>query len=290
MGKKYNEITNQAAAVRTQNRTLSFYINIGAVPIERFMELVEGKVKIFLLDFSDGKGDNAVKSYFNLDFPEVKYLYEKAKAFRMERPFHQTKIFGKYPEKDGKFKGSCFTQRISIQWMPKTPGGELMRNPWKIAIENGYAQAFQRKTGSFCEKDNSFVKSAGGEIFLSDIDFLNCFDKCVRFIDEYERLFADTLIPKGFQRLAEKRGAYVSNLQPVQETLPMRKMKIVINTDFRACKGEFVAGCLMGNGEYEIYFREVSEQLMDAQRSKQAIIVNLYQDDRRNIRFHSIAS
>lgn len=84
--KNFKEVTRQVAVIKTQNRTLAIYANLRPVSIESgedFMTIIDGKFKLDLNDFSNGKGDNAKHIQFNLDIKDIKYLYARAKMFDM---------------------------------------------------------------------------------------------------------------------------------------------------------------------------------------------------------------
>ena len=85
--KNFKEVTRQVAVIKTQNRTLAIYANLRPVSIESgedFMTIIDGKFKLDLNDFSNGKGDNAKHIQFNLDIKDIKYLYARAKMFDIE--------------------------------------------------------------------------------------------------------------------------------------------------------------------------------------------------------------
>ena len=58
--KNFKEVTRQVAVIKTQNRTLAIYANLRPVSIESgedFMTIIDGKFKLDLNDFSNGKGE-----------------------------------------------------------------------------------------------------------------------------------------------------------------------------------------------------------------------------------------
>ena len=72
--KNFKEVTRQVAVIKTQNRTLAIYANLRPVSIESgedFMTIIDGKFKLDLNDFSNGKGDNAKHVQFNLDIKDL---------------------------------------------------------------------------------------------------------------------------------------------------------------------------------------------------------------------------
>ena len=73
--KNFKEVTRQVDVIKTQNRTLAIYANLRPVSIESgedFMTIIDGKFKLDLNDFSNGKGDNAKHVQFNLDIKDIK--------------------------------------------------------------------------------------------------------------------------------------------------------------------------------------------------------------------------
>lgn len=101
MSKNYNEVSSQVAAVRTKDHTLAFYANLESVKLENFAELISGRIKVGINDFSKGKGDASVYGYYNLDLKDVKYLYTRALYSNMPVPFEGRKIHGAYPIQEG---------------------------------------------------------------------------------------------------------------------------------------------------------------------------------------------
>lgn len=219
MTKNYNEVTNQVAVIKNSTRTLAFYVKARPAPMESFMELIEGKVKVSLYDFANGKGDNAIWVYYNLDLADVKYLYLRACFSNLPNGFYGDKIMGMAPERDGRFAGMCPVTRISIIRTPVDSQGKIMRSPWQIRIINGFAQAASGKVqGTFYEKPNTFIETGRAEMRLTDKEFLDCFDKIHRYINEYRRITAQNLIPSGLQILKEKeeQRGYSNNVAPQQ--------------------------------------------------------------------------
>lgn len=73
------EITGEVNPYKITDRTLSFIPKLEPAPIQHFKELVTGKIKVTLYDFSNGKGDNGIYTYFNLDLKQFRYIYQRAK-------------------------------------------------------------------------------------------------------------------------------------------------------------------------------------------------------------------
>ena len=204
MSKNYNEVSSQVAAVRTKDHTLAFYANLESVKLENFAELISGRIKVGINDFSKGKGDASVYGYYNLDLKDVKYLYTRALYSNMPVPFEGRKIHGAYPIQEGPDRGMCRAFHITIKRNALRPDGQPSRSPWNITISNGVAQAQSGGIeGTFFEKSGTFKQTAYVYMNLTDVDFLDCMDRLNTYIREYTRLSADKLIPEGVQALKE---------------------------------------------------------------------------------------
>lgn len=217
MSNTYNEITNQCFAVRNDTSTLAFYINVQPAAVEQFMELVEGKVKISLYDYSNGKGDKGVWTYFNLDLDDVEYLYERAKMFYMPDPFYGNKIMGMAPVRDGPYKGMCPVTKIMISRTDSTSSGDKMRNPWSINISNGYAWAARgKKAGTFYEKSGTYIETGKTKMSLTDKNFLFCMKKIHQYLMVNSIIVGSKLIPQGMKLLDEKynQRGYSNEIAP----------------------------------------------------------------------------
>lgn len=217
MTKNFSEITSQCYAVRNDTSTLAFYLNVEPVPLERFKELIEGKVKISLYDYSNGKGDNGIRTYYNLDLDDVEYLYSRARLFFMPEPFYGSKIIGSAPQRDGPYKGLCPVTKITIARTEADSSGKRMRNPWSISISNGFAVAARgRKAGTFYEKSGTYVETGKARMMLTDKTFLYAFDKIKSYLAVEKILAGSKLIPQGVGLLKEKynQRGYSSEISP----------------------------------------------------------------------------
>ena len=85
-------ITGEVYPYQITDRTLSFIPKLSPAADDHFKELVTGKIKISLYDFSNGKGDNGIYTYFNLDLKQFRYIYERAKLSHLPAPYESSKI------------------------------------------------------------------------------------------------------------------------------------------------------------------------------------------------------
>lgn len=103
-------ITGEVYPYQITDRTLSFIPKLSPAADDHFKELVTGKIKISLYDFSNGKGDNGIYTYFNLDLKQFRYIYERAKLSHLPAPYESSKIHCQSVETDGPFKGYGHTR------------------------------------------------------------------------------------------------------------------------------------------------------------------------------------
>ena len=336
MSKNYQELSNQVAAVQTTDHTLAVYCNLEPVAVERFEELIDGKVKIFINDFSKGKGDASVCGYFNLDLKDVKFLHARAQLCHMPTPLQRQKIHGAYPINEGPYKGMCNSFHITIA------RNASRRNPWNITISNGVAVALPgRNKNTYYEKSDSYQQLSYVYINLSDVDFYDIMDRAMTYIREYTSLIARTLIPRGLQAMQEvtSRNTYSQNAKPqenakaegtsastvppsqpaggppvtqasyqqqpapqVQAQAPASKTTgatiptlhpttLLIQSPFHAFDGnKFYAQCMIKGNTYNVFFDEVTDELIEAQMQQKPITLNIYMDSDRKFRCYDVAA
>ena len=83
-------ITGEVYPYQITDRTLSFIPKLSPAADDHFKELVTGKIKISLYDFSNGKGDNGIYTYFNLDLKQLslkQYLLLTDYVLPFQNPF-----------------------------------------------------------------------------------------------------------------------------------------------------------------------------------------------------------
>lgn len=155
-------ITGEVYPYQITDRTLSFIPKLSPAADDHFKELVTGKIKISLYDFSNGKGDNGIYTYFNLDLKQFRYIYERAKLSHLPAPYESSKIHCQSVETDGPFKGYCKSFRFylarNVTYIDKKTGETCTRRaPWYLKITNGYAIPGKDGKG---EQRNSFKQTS----------------------------------------------------------------------------------------------------------------------------------
>lgn len=313
MSKNYNQISSQVACVQTKNRTLAFYVKIENAPLERYNEIIDGKIKLLLKDFTAGKGDRSLNPYYNLDLKDVYYLYHRARQFWMPEPFQGTKIMNNV-ETEGPYKGMSLAFHLSISRTDQKKGksGEMetAKQPWNITVENGYAIASPGAIpGSYYEKSGTFKATETAYINLTDQDFLMCMESIYKCIEIYRELYGRTMIPKGLKELGEKyrRNSYSGEEETTQQEETEKEKEdrtqesqpsqpsdssdsmakthptpLLIDSDFVAMEGGRAAAiCLIKGKKYNIIFDQVTDDIVEAKINKNLVTGALYADQNK---------
>lgn len=307
-------ITGEVYPYQITDRTLSFIPKLSPAADDHFKELVTGKIKISLYDFSNGKGDNGIYTYFNLDLKQFRYIYERAKLSHLPAPYESSKIHCQSVETDGPFKGYCKSFRFYLArnatYIDKKTGETCtMRAPWYLKITNGYAIPGKDGKG---EQRNSFKQTSSAYINLSDEDFLDRMESIHIYIKEYTHIVAQNSLAANLKKLDDiyKRGEYDPNLpseahsstqqqttpadpnvpqqaattnsQPTQSNpvLPdmpeLHTMELKITSNFQAMENSYVVKCEIDGRVYLLYCNNpVPKELIEAQKSGATITARL---------------
>lgn len=139
-------------------------------------------IRISMLDYSNGKGDNAVSTYFNISPYEAEFFYSRVYIGVFNFQHASEKIFGE-PDKEGK---SVVTKlRILRQ---NEYQGKIKNYPWTIIIENGKGVKEQNsKTGGYSCKSGTYECIAKTMINMTDVDFFCLFLKAHKAVEKWER-------------------------------------------------------------------------------------------------------
>lgn len=145
-------ITGEVYRIRLQTGHYLLFKAFALAADDHFKELVTGKIKISLYDFSNGKGDNGIYTYFNLDLKQFRYIYERAKLSHLPAPYESSKIHCQSVETDGPFKGYCKSFRFYLArnatYIDKKTGETCtMRAPWYLKIHQWVCNTRKRWKG-----------------------------------------------------------------------------------------------------------------------------------------------
>ena len=320
MGKNYNQISSQVACIQTSDRTFAVFLNLTPVPVERFNEILEGKVKLLLKDFSSGKGDRATDVTYNLELKDVAYLYHRAVHNYMAAPFRGTKIYGNTKEEQGQYAGLSKAFHITISRNDKTPKGEPKTKPWNITIENGYARARAgANKGAYYEESGSFRATHTVYLNLTDLDFLGVMEQTYKTVEIYRQLYGYSLIPKGLKeyQTKERRNNYEDNGNgqgsqetqasdyskqqdnpqpnqqndsPQQPGVDIHPTDMLVYSDFTALDGgKAAAYCLIKGKQYVVIFDNVTDDIIEAKNRQVIVTGKLYADERKKLHCAGLA-
>lgn len=310
------EITGEVNPYQITDRTLSFIPNLEPSPMHHFKELITGKIKITLYDFSKGKGDNGIYTYFNLDLKQFRYIYTRAKLFHLPLPCNYSKIHCQTVEKEGPYAGYCksfrfFLSRNDTYTDKRTGEKKAMNFPWYIKITNGYALPGEDGKG---EQKGTFKETSVAFINLSDEDFLDRMMAIDTYIAEYTHLIAQQTLATNLKKLEEvaNRGSYEPNLSSstgsasvpsednsnkATKSLPptpeLHTMAVQIISDFQALEDSYVARCRIGAKDYRLHTKSVTKELNEARISGVTFYARLYsvsKDGNATLWFYDIAA
>ena len=208
MAKDRTTISNQVSPIQTGNKTFVMYPNLRPAEEYKFAALVDGKIKAWLLDFSEGKEKILVTH--NLDIKDIFYLVNNVRRSAFPE-FSSTKIFGEPNE-----RGMSIVTSISIKRQDVDKSGKPRNFPWTIIIQNGFGKRVKSQTGGYYMKGGSYVEDKRAYINLSDMDFLYQLHQVNDYIMSYKTYVSMHYLPKwlsSFESLKkEKRlGIYQSN-------------------------------------------------------------------------------
>ena len=203
-------ISNQTDPIKTGKQTLAFYPNIKPASKYKFGSLIEGKVKVWLYDFSQGK-ENGFLVTHNLDIKDCMHLANAAKKTGFFNPFSSSKIFGE-PLAEGKYAGMCQMTQIKIVRYDKDTNGKPRNYPWLITVSNGYGRKLKNKDGGFYAQKGSVVMDKEATISLTDNDFLYEMTQIESYLDAYRGYVSSAFLPNWLQEMNQhKENGYKSN-------------------------------------------------------------------------------
>lgn len=303
MSKKDDYINNSIQPIQTATKTLTAIPK--AIPASRnaFVSILsesESKLKILINDFAKGKGENAVKVYFNLELKDVYYLYRCACNFDIPRPFSQTKIFGE-PMKSGKYIGLSPVTKINInRTVISKDTGE---KGWNISIDNGYGKKMDNKNGGSYAKGGSIVIDKKSYMQITDQNFLMIFQDAFDYFQIKKNLFASQYLALNedqFKQMMENNYYNTSSSIQTKEEVTTdnnvtaepnnviefqnkgSEYKIVVTSDFQKKNNQNYFMATIDGKAIEIYFpkgvsfsKEDGEILKESKKSGIEIKVNL---------------
>lgn len=139
-------------------------------------------VRLTMLDYSNGTGDNTVSVYANISPEEAKYIYSAVYNHLVDFEFLQDKIFG-VPDA----QGFSIVTRLQIIRYDTDAQGKRRGYPWLIEIQNGRGIAAKNSNGGKYCKKGSYICDRKARLFLSDRDMFVLFCKAEAYILAFEQ-------------------------------------------------------------------------------------------------------
>jgi len=169
---------------------------------------VYSTIGILARDFSNGKGENNIKTEANISPTEARYIFARVQMGLGTHDgviFSSEKIFGQPDE-----NGYAPVRKLNIGRFHLDREKKLRTYPWCVTVENGVGiKDHNSNGGSHCRKD-SFISQSKVGVFLSDQDFFCQISKVVSFINVWEMAYGAKLIKEGHAALAAAKAEHAA--------------------------------------------------------------------------------
>lgn len=153
-------------------------------------------IGITMLDYSNGKGDKAVRVKANISPDEASYIHSRLTAGFPVFELSQDKIFGVADA-----KGYSDVTKLRICRYPQDSAGKPKNYPWYFQIENGKGIAATNKNGGTYMKSGTYILGSSVTANLNDLDMFKLMNRVVSFIMAWESVYAPSCIAMGKQAL-----------------------------------------------------------------------------------------
>ena len=142
-------------------------------------------IRLNMLDYSKGTGDNTVSVYANISPEEAKYIYSALFNHLWEFDYPQEKIFGN-PDKEG----YSIVTKLNIVRYDTDSQGNKRNYPWFVEIQNGRGIAMKNSNGGRYCKRNSYICDKKASLYINDKDLFILFCKTDAYIRAFEMEYA----------------------------------------------------------------------------------------------------
>lgn len=212
MAKDYKGLTEECWSSVTDTKT--FYVTARLVPeSENFFNKPfnkrNSKIGLHIQDRTQGKGDQAFLVIYNFDLKDWYYFREMAKhiittggAFSR----NYSKILDNI-QKSGPYKDLSSAFHCNIFRKNKDGNGNVMRSPWQIKIDNGFAKRLPgRHKGSGYEESGSFRADHQTTFNLTDEAVLDLIADVDLILQAAANIFLSEKMEKGRQAFAASKS------------------------------------------------------------------------------------
>lgn len=278
----------------TPTKNISFIPSVATAPDEHFGEILTGKIKIRIYDFSKGKGDAAIEVIARLDMgalPHLQnlcaasYFTEKDLKYPPEK-YPESKIFGD-PMPSGPYQGLCQMTKLDISW-------SASKKVWGISISNGYAQKVKTKTGGYAAASGSYREEKKGFFSLSSAKFSEILKNIADYflLKKIEFGINNGKIKEWEAAEKSERDRYRSGHQnpqqtqqnqnavppaqetpASQETSPVKRYRLTIVSNFmRDTEGTLYCQCRQKEREFSLFFKETPTASAGLVKNKEIVL------------------
>lgn len=142
-------------------------------------------IRVNMLDYSNGTGENTISVSDNLTPEDARYIYSALFNHLLEFDFRQEKIFGEPDE-----NGYSIVRKMTVARYDTDSQGRTRRYPWYVEIQNGIGiPVHNANGGTYCQKD-SYQCLQKVSLFLNDRDMFALFARAEAYIRAFELEYA----------------------------------------------------------------------------------------------------
>lgn len=294
MSKEYTGYTAESSHFCNNKVTLAFVPTLLLAKPNKFNELYDEKSSVKVM-MQEGKGDNANRIRYNMTVDEFIYVAENFKNNTLEIPVYLPKATQK-PISEGEFAGYYYTSEFKLEYL------QGYNNPWKVSLRCGYSK----------ELGKMDINKKNVQTFLTRSELYKHFDKGLRAIEAFIRIYADNNIRAGYQELAKlQKGNFDPNennmvpveaasngshngenniapnqvhdapMQSVQQTQQpekvIRQMKLQVISPPMAVGNSVVCQILIAGNTYNMYCRQFGNELEQSLANGTILEANLFE-------------
>ncbi len=276
--------SNATGFCSTPTKNLTFTPTTQHAPKEHFGKIIDGKVRIRIYDFSNGKGGNAVETVARIDkgiLPCLQYLakqsiYSNNDFFYPGKNQYESKIFGE-PMESGSYAGLCQMTKINFSFSSS-------KNSWGISISNGFAEKKQTKTGGFAAASGSYREEKKSFFSVSAPKFLEMIEDTMDYfqLKKIQVAINEGYLPKWETEEKKERQSYrdaayntgkrtgkddfaqsrpqTKEGQPATQKTASKNYTVVITSDFKQNQKGLYCECTQDGRAFLLYFKKMPVQ------------------------------
>lgn len=221
MSKKYSEYTSQISKIMMDKKMVWAYANIKPIAPESFMDESESTIAIAIREYE--KPGYVIFYLSHKELKNLLFFVQKEKS--LTTPLIHF-VGSQVETKKEAFKGLSYCSRFFMSYESVGQQGEVIRNPWKLGIQNGYAlRCPGKQNGSWYPKAKTFKKESENFVSLSSMDILHFLEECLRRFEYLDNKLRDAAFDKGMQGYIEKieRGTPTAGQNTYSKTVTNKK-------------------------------------------------------------------